>query len=163
MPHLPFLLNRINKHRVVHILYVHEIALVTRRLPPYLQAICAPLGSRKAHGSRKAFTLIELLVVVGVIALMTAAAVPAFNALRGGADFTSQVYEIAGLFDQARSYATANNTYVLAGIKEVSAAYDTSVNPQVSGTGRIAVALIASNSGTRPYNPNSLVSWRAAY
>ena len=46
----------------------------------------------------------------------------ALHTIRGGTDFTSEVYEIAGLFDQARAYATANNTYVLAGIDEVSSA-----------------------------------------
>jgi len=114
-----------------------------------------------------AFTLIELLVVVAIIVVMTTLAIPAFNAIRGGTDFTSEVYEIAGLFDQARAYATANNTYVLAGIDEVSSAQDTSANPQVSGTGRVAVALFASKSGMRPYQafivpPYSWLQWRSS-
>ena len=90
-------------------------------------------------------------MVVGIIVLVSSLAIPAFNVIRGGTDFTSEVYEIAGLFDQARAYATANNTYVLAGIEEVSSAQDTTANPQVAGTGRIAVAILASKSGTRPY------------
>ena len=119
-------------------------------------------NAARAHGrARRAFTLIELLVVVAVIVIMMSLAVPAFNTIRGGSDFTSEVYEIAGMFDQARAYATANNTYVLAGIVEVSGAQDTSANPQVTGTGRIAVALLASKSGTRPYQSliatNSLI------
>ena len=97
------------------------------------------------------FTLIELLVVVGVIVLMTSLAIPAFNAIRGGTDFASEVYAIAGTLDQARAYAMASNTYVLAGITEVSAAQGTSASPQASGTGRVAMAIIASKTGTRPY------------
>jgi hypothetical protein len=45
----------------------------------------------------------------------------------------------------------ANNTYVLAGITEVSAAQDTSATPQASGAGRIAIGLIASQTGLQPY------------
>jgi prepilin-type N-terminal cleavage/methylation domain-containing protein len=67
------------------------------------------------------FTLVELLVVVAVMVVMMRLAIPAFNAIRGGTDFTSEVYDIAGTFEQARSYAMANNTYVLAGIFEAPA------------------------------------------
>jgi len=109
-----------------------------------------------------AFTLIELLVVVAVMVLMTTLAIPAFNAIRGGTDFSSEVYEVAGTLDQARAYAVANNTYVLAGIAEVSAGQDSSASSQVSGTGRVAMAVIASKTGSRPYQslfPNSLATW----
>ena len=83
--------------------------------------------------------------------MMMTLAIPAFNAMRGGGDFFSEVYSIAGAFEQARAYAVANNTYVLAGITEVSGAVDSSVSPQVSGTGRVAMAIIASRNGIRPY------------
>lgn len=112
--------------------------------------------------TREAFTLIELLVVVAVMVVMMSLAIPAFNAIRGGTDFTTEVYNVAGTFDQARAYALANNTYVLAGIAEVSAAMNSSASPQVSGTGRIAMAVIASKTGTRPYQslfPLNLLTW----
>jgi len=102
-------------------------------------------------------------VVVAVIVIMTSLSIPAFNAIRGGTDFTSEVYDVAGMLDQARSYAIANDTYVLAGIAEVSGAQDSSASPQVAGTGRIAMAIIASKAGTRPYqsllNTGSLANW----
>jgi len=82
---------------------------------------------------------------------MMGLAIPAFNAIRGGTDFTSEVYSFSGALQQARAYAMANNTYVLVGIEEVSAAQNASATPQVSGTGRIAIAIIASKDGTRPY------------
>lgn len=118
--------------------------------------------SARAH---RAFTLIELLVVVAVIVLMMSLAVPAFNAIRGGTDFTSEVYNIAGMLDQARAYAMANNTYVLAGIIEVAGTQDTEANPQASGTGRVTMALFASKSGVRPYNVSSssnVAAWPAS-
>jgi hypothetical protein len=92
-----------------------------------------------------------LLVVVGVIVLMMSLAVPAFNSIRGGTDFTSAVYDISGVLDQARASAMANNTFVLVGIMETNSIQGTNASPQVSGTGRIAMAVIASKDGTRPY------------
>ena len=112
-----------------------------------------------------AFTLVELLVVVAVIVVMMTLAIPAFNAIRGGTDFTSEVYNIAGTFDQARAYAVANNTYVLAGITEVLGTQATSVTPQASGTGRVVMAVIASATGQRPYQSllanNTVISWNS--
>jgi len=131
-------------------------------MSPFLSTIEHPALSRRVR--RRAFTLVELLVVVALIVLMMSLAVPAFNSIRGGADFTSEVYNIAGTLDQARAYAVANNTYTLVGIEEVSSAVDASVTPQVSGTGRIAMAIIASRSGLRSYqsmiNLNTLGSWK---
>jgi prepilin-type N-terminal cleavage/methylation domain-containing protein len=116
---------------------------------------------------RTAFTLIELLVVVGVIVIMMTLAIPAFNAIRGGTDFTSEVYDLQGTLEQARAYAMANNTFVLVGIAEVSAAQSTSASPQANGTGRVAMAVIASKDGTRPYqnllNTNSFQNWPSIY
>ncbi len=126
-----------------------------------------PYGSAQSRSRARSsgFTLVELLVVVGVIVLLTGLAIPAFNAIRGGTDFTSEVYNITGMLDQARAYAMANNTYVLAGITEVSANQDTGACPQVSGTGRIAIAIVASKTGMRPYQsllPNNLATWPAS-
>jgi prepilin-type N-terminal cleavage/methylation domain-containing protein len=119
-------------------------------------------GFAASHPSPAAFTLVELLTVVAVIALMTSLVIPAMNAIRGGTDFASEVYNMAGMFDQARAYAMANSTFVLAGVTEVSGAQGTSASPQLPGTGRIAMAIIAAKNGTRPYQtllPNSLGSW----
>jgi len=115
---------------------------------------------------RSAFTLVELLVVVAVVVMMTGLSIPAFNAIRGGTDFTSQVYDVAGTLDQARSYAMANNTYVMVGIAEVSSQQGNSAAPQATGTGQIVMAIIASASGTRPYqnllNTGSLANWQTS-
>jgi prepilin-type N-terminal cleavage/methylation domain-containing protein len=100
---------------------------------------------------RAGFTLVELLVVVGVIVIMMSLAIPAFNSIRGGTDFTSEVYSVTSAMQEARAYAMANNTFVLVGIAEVNGSQSTAASPQVSGTGRIAIAVIASKDGTRPY------------
>jgi len=78
-------------------------------------------------------------------------AIPAFNAIRGGTDFTSAVYSISGALQEGRAYAMANNTFVLVGFQEVSASQNASASPQINGVGRLAIAIIASRDGTRPY------------
>lgn len=113
------------------------------------------------------FTLIELLVVVAVIVMMMTLAIPAFDAMRGGTDFASEVYDINGALEQARAYAMANNTFVLVGIEEVSASQSSSVSAQASGTGTVAVAVVASKDGTRPYqsmiNGGNFGTWSTSY
>ncbi len=93
--------------------------------------------------------------------------VPAFNAIRGGTDFTSEVFDISGMLEEARAYAMSNNTFVLVGIAETSGTLGTAASPQVSGTGRIAIAIIASKDGTRPYqsllNTGNLTNWQTVY
>jgi len=129
--------------------------------------MCPPLLLRPNGRFAPAFTLIELLVVIGVMALVMTMAVPAFIALQGGRDFTSEVYDIAGTLELARAYAMANNTYALAGITEVLASQSSSASPQQSGTGRITIAVIASKTGTRPYdatNPTNVGNnWKLTY
>jgi prepilin-type N-terminal cleavage/methylation domain-containing protein len=116
---------------------------------------------------RAGFTLVELLVVVGIIVLMMTLVVPAFNAIRGGTDFTSEVFDISGLLEEARAYAMSNNTFVLVGIAETSGTLGASASPQVSGTGRIAIAIIASKDGTRPYQSmitsGNFNTWQTQY
>ena len=55
------------------------------------------------------------------------------------------------MLDNARTYAKANNTYVFVGFAEVDSSVDSSVNPQVTGNGRVAVAVVASKDGTRHF------------
>jgi prepilin-type N-terminal cleavage/methylation domain-containing protein len=125
------------------------------RRKPALRAITSPA----------AFTLVELLVVVAVIVVMMTLAIPAFNGIRGGTDFATQVYNIDGMIEEARAYAMSNNTFVLVGIGEYNPTQSTTAVPQVTGTGRIAIAIVASKDGTRPYQallsaiPNTLEKW----
>jgi prepilin-type N-terminal cleavage/methylation domain-containing protein len=98
----------------------------------------------------KAFSLLELLVVMAIIVVMSSLAGPAMNAIRGGGDFNMAAYNISDALQQARAYAMAKNTFVYFGIKEVDANKDTLDD----GTGSLAVAIVASKSGERPYGQN---------
>ena len=117
---------------------------------------------RKATTSRKqsAFTLMELMLVIAIMVIVAAFIAPAFTSIKGAGDVTGAIYNIGGLLEQARSYAMANQTYVWVGFEEVDASKDPSVNPQTIGTGRIAVAVVASRDGTRGYDitNNSLLN-----
>lgn len=153
--------NRINRLRIVNILYIHEAAFVAPEMDFRLPS---PKESNPAPARLGGFTLVELLVVVAVMVVLMTLAIPAFNAIRGGTDFTSEVYNVAGTYDQARAYAVANNTYVLAGIFEVSAPVYTSGTPAVGGTGWVVMAVIASKTGMRPYQslfPSGLTTWNS--
>jgi prepilin-type N-terminal cleavage/methylation domain-containing protein len=110
-------------------------------------------ATRRAAALREGgFTLIELLVVIGIIALLMVLIAPAFTNIKSGNDFTAAVYGIQGLLENARTYAKANRTYVFVGFAEVDASVSPSVSPQVTGSGRVAVAAVASKDGTRHFN-----------
>ncbi len=102
----------------------------------------------------RAFTLTELLVVVAVMGLMMALIIPAMRGIKGAQDLTSASENIAGLFDQARTYAMANDTHVFVGIEEVSALNSPGALAETSGTGRVAIGVVASKDGTNIYGTN---------
>ncbi|MBA3542886.1 MAG: prepilin-type N-terminal cleavage/methylation domain-containing protein [Chthoniobacterales bacterium] len=102
-----------------------------------------------------AFTLVEMLVVIAIVLVLTLLLAPAFTSLKSAGDVTSAAYSIGGLLEQARSYAMANNTYVWIGFKEVDVSKDSSVSPQTIGTGRVAIAIVASRDGTRGYDASN--------
>jgi prepilin-type N-terminal cleavage/methylation domain-containing protein len=102
--------------------------------------------------SIRGFTLLELLIVVGIMGLLLVLLAPAFTTIKGGTDVTSAAYTIKTALDTARTYAKANNTYTWIGFKEVDVSQNPSVSPQIPGTGRVAIAIVASKDGTRGYD-----------
>lgn len=114
--------------------------------------------------TEKAFTLVELLVVMGIIIIMAALVMPAFNSLGGSKNFTSEAYDISGMIDEARAFAISNNTYVYLGFAEFDASKPSNATPQVSGTGRVVVAAVATIDGLRDYDPsNAALTWSQKY
>ena len=91
--------------------------------------------------------------------ILMALLVPAFTSFKGAGDMTKSIYDISGLFEQARAYAIGHSTYVFVGITEVDASVSDSATPQTTATatagGRVAVALVASRDGTRGYDTNN--------
>jgi prepilin-type N-terminal cleavage/methylation domain-containing protein len=103
------------------------------------------------------FTLIELMVVIGVISLLMALVVPAVSNMKGSGDLTSAAYTISGAFEQARSHALGNNTYVWVGFYEEDGSQP-STSPATPGIGRVVISIVASKDGTIIYDPNSLAA-----
>jgi prepilin-type N-terminal cleavage/methylation domain-containing protein len=128
----------------------------TQRSRPAFHSPITDHHSRPTQRENAAFTLIELLVVIGIIALLMVLIVPAFTNIKSGTDATSAAYTIKGVLDTARTYAKANNTFVWVGFKEVDVSQDASVTPQTSGTGRVAIAIVASKNGQRGYDITNL-------
>jgi len=129
-----------------------------------------PTAAERGTKSARGFTLLELLIVVGIIATLLVLIAPAFTSMKTGADFTSAVYGIQGLLENARTYAKANNTYVFVGFAEVDSSVDPSVSPQVTTGaapyGRVAVAVVASKDGTRHFQyatSGQGTDWQANY
>lgn len=89
-------------------------------------------------------------MVVALMGTMMAFVVPAFSNMRSPADVTQAAYDVAGALENARAYATANNTYVWVGFFEEDASM-----AGTPGVGRVVVSTVASRDGSMIYNPNS--------
>jgi prepilin-type N-terminal cleavage/methylation domain-containing protein len=110
---------------------------------------------RHSNQTGRAFSLIELLTVISIMGVMVALIAPAMSSLQPARDLTGAAYGIRDTLDQARAYAMAKNTYVYVGILEEDATQPFSGNSQTPGTGRLAVAVVASRDGTRGYDVTS--------
>jgi prepilin-type N-terminal cleavage/methylation domain-containing protein len=112
--------------------------------------------SQRSHKSSGGFSLIEMLAVMAIMSIMATITFIGVEGLATKEGYGQEIFQIAYTFDQARAYALANNTYVFVGITEVDGTQSASVNPQASGYGRVAMAVVASMDGTRMYDQGSL-------
>lgn len=80
---------------------------------------------------------------------------PAFTSLKGAGDVTSAAYTIKGVLEQARTFATANNTYVWVGFYEEDGSVPSATPTATPGTGRLVMSVVASTDGTSLYGSNT--------
>ena len=116
--------------------------------------------------NRSGFTLIELLVVISILMTMSFLAIPAWRTIGGAQDAATTIYEVEGIFRQARAYAMANNTHVFVGILEENAESRPSDPSPRTGIGRVVVAAFASLDGTKGYDNTTTApdtSWKNHY
>lgn len=103
--------------------------------------------SRKVQAG---FTLVEMLVVLAISAILTTLVVGSISGLSEAGSINQAASDLSGLFQQARTYAMANNTYVYVGLEELDGA-----NPQPqAGTGRVVVVATATRDGTATMGTN---------
>ena len=101
--------------------------------------------------TKQGFTLVELLTVISIIVIISTLALLAVPSLKGSRDLTRSATIVAGVLEQARSYAMANNTYAWVGFFEEDGS-KTSSSPAQAGVGRIVMATVASTDGTMNYS-----------
>ncbi len=98
------------------------------------------------HHSRRAFSLVELLTVVALIGILATATIPAVGNMAAASRRTKSLSDLSTLFEGARQYAVAKNTYVWVAFSDTS-------------TGRpLYASVIASRNGlAQGYGPDD--SW----
>ena len=110
------------------------------------------LNSQSSSG----FTLVELLVVITTIAILAVLVAPAFTNTKKADELTNAAYTIKEVCEHARSYAKANHTYTWVGFYEenASSVAPTNATPAYPGKGRVVIATVRSNDGTRILDDN---------
>ena len=85
---------------------------------PLERFFCHSLREAEGFSARAgAFSLIELLIVIGIVAILAAFAVPAFNSIGQARGVTEAAFQIAAAAELARSEAVARRTFVWLGLQ----------------------------------------------
>jgi prepilin-type N-terminal cleavage/methylation domain-containing protein len=109
----------------------------------YRRALPQPPGRIKS-----AFSIIELLMVIAIVGLLAAITGPAISSLTNSNTLSQTFSDLAGLLEQARAYAVANNTYVWVSFHQQLASG--------SNASSVSVAVVASQDGTDPNINNNI-------
>lgn len=103
------------------------------------------LGAAK-YQPRRAFSLVELLSVVALISILATATIPAVGNMAAASRRTKSLTDISTLFEGARQYAVAKNTYVWVAFSDTS-----------SGKPLYASVIASRNGLAQGYGPDD--SW----
>ena len=90
---------------------------------------------------------------MAILIIVLSLVVPAFTSSKRAGDTTNAAFEVAGVLENARAYAMANNTYVWVGFFEADASISSAAT--TAGIGRIIISTVGSKDGTLPYDPKS--------
>jgi len=90
-------------------------------------------------------------VVMAILGALVALAVPAMGRLGSAGSLNGAAAAIRGAFDQARTYAVANNTYTWVGIFEEDGAQEGRPSGK-PGVGSLVICIVASRDGSPIYN-----------
>jgi len=100
---------------------------------------------------QKGFSLVELLIVIGIVSLLSALAMPAFNSLASSRGVTQGLYDISTLLEFGRTEAVTRQTYVWVVFQNAS------VGNQ-STQSEVRMAVFASQDGTATATASNLLS-----
>jgi Tfp pilus assembly protein FimT len=103
-----------------------------------------------------------MLTVISITAILAVLSMPALQGVQSAGGFDKSVYALADSLNLARSYAVANNTYVYVGLTEVNRMQNPGAIPQVIGSGRVALSIVATTDGTSDYSSSSSSVWTSA-
>lgn len=93
------------------------------------------------NGQCRGYTLVELLAVLAIMAVLAGFLTGSIPGAKTSQDITKNAYDIAGILDQARTKAMANNTYTWVGFYEEDPS-------GTAGTGQLVISVVSSVDGT---------------
>ncbi len=120
------------------------------RLAIVMSACASSLSRLDPRRRLRGFSLVELLCTITIVCLFLVTTIVGFKSIFG-AEFDSEVSDLADTLIRARAHAMANDTYTFVGIEETNDSVPSTAS-QTAGSGRLGVTIVASNDGTAGYS-----------